>query len=221
MIQRYVPDAANEIYVLAAFIDREGSLFATRSGVKIFQRPRRLGIGLCFEEGKLPAEVIEGARRLARATGYYGLFQLEFIKTGGRYLLIDFNPRFYNQLAFDMARGLPIPEMVHAAACGSNGHLADLVSRARVPRERDGLVFCNEFGLNFVLAAQHIAKRVSSEEMQHWRRWHQEHRGSLVDPARSHDDPLPAVVDVLDQLSGYARHPRAFLRSIVFGAPSR
>ena len=116
MIQAYEPVAAEQIYVLAAFIDESGTLFAARSGMKIFQRPRRLGIGLCFEDAPILPHLVEGARRLALATGHFGIFQMEFIRVGERYMLIDYNPRLYNQLAFDMARGLPLPLIVHAAA---------------------------------------------------------------------------------------------------------
>jgi hypothetical protein len=34
------------------------------------------------------------------------------LRAGDGHLLIDFNPRFDNQLAFDVARGLPLPGMV-------------------------------------------------------------------------------------------------------------
>jgi predicted ATP-grasp superfamily ATP-dependent carboligase len=130
MIQTYLTHAADRIYVLAAFIDREGELFAARSGMKILQRPRRLGIGLCFEDAPLDPDLCDKARALARRAGYFGLFQLEFVRDGDRSLLIDFNPRFYNQLAFDMARGLPLAHIVYAAT-SSTASFATPPRRAR------------------------------------------------------------------------------------------
>jgi D-aspartate ligase len=216
MIQAYMPDAGKHIYVLAAFIDREGSLFAARSGMKIFQRPRSLGIGLCFEDAELDPLVVDGARRLAKQTGYYGLFQLEFIKSGDAYLLIDFNPRFYNQLAFDIARGLPLSRIVHAAASGDTDRLIRLVECASNPPKNGRFVFCNKFGLDFMLATQIFAGRMPWGEAKRWREWREQHRGGLVDPAVVTGDPFPALVDAATQVYGSLRHPRAFLRDVVF-----
>src|SRR5258708_25941401 len=156
MIQMYMADAAERIYVLAAFVDRSGSLFAARAGMKIFQRPRRLGIGLCFQDAPLDRQIADGARRLALSAGYYGLFQLEFIRVGDRYLLIDYNPRFYNQLAFDVARGLQLPMIVYAAARGETDEVRRLVEASQQQPDDDGLVFCNGFGLRIMLAAQRL-----------------------------------------------------------------
>jgi len=215
MIQRYVPDAAKRIYVLAAFLDKTGSLFAARAGMKIFQRPRTLGIGICFEHAELDPAVVEGARRLARATGYYGVFQLEFITTAEGKFLIDYNPRFYNQLAFDVGRGLALPRIVHAAACGADDEVARLVARSAEVSSKSDLVFCNAFGLSFMLAAQRLAGAMSRGEARRWRQWRAGHKGELIDPAIEPHDPFPAVVDAAAQVYGCLRHPRAFVRSLL------
>jgi predicted ATP-grasp superfamily ATP-dependent carboligase len=216
MIQRYVPEAAQRIYVLAAFLDRSSSHYAVRAGMKIFQIPRSLGIGLCFQSAPVDARVSELVRQLAIASGYFGVFQLEFIETEGRHLLIDFNPRFYNQLAFDIARGLPLPSVVHAAARGDTDEVRDLVDAARVQPETNGLVFCNRFGFRLVLSAQLLAGRISADEASHWRRWRSEHRSATIDPADQAGDPLPWLADVASQVYSTVRHPRAFVRKIVF-----
>jgi predicted ATP-grasp superfamily ATP-dependent carboligase len=215
MIQTYLPEAAKGIFVLAAFINRDGSLFAARTGMKIFQRPRRLGVGLCFEEAALEQRVADLARHLARAVGYYGLFQLEFIKSGGKHLLIDFNPRFYNQLAFDMARGLPLSELVHAAACGATDQVSRLMAGAGDQAANGSLVFCNAFGLRFMLAAQRLTGQMTVDEARAWERWRDQHQGALIDPVSSPDDPIPAFVDVASQMYDYVRHPRAFARNVL------
>jgi D-aspartate ligase len=215
MVQTYVPDAATQIYVLAAFLDRSGELFAARSGMKIFQRPRTLGIGLCFEESPLDPEVAEGARRLARRAGYYGLFQLEFIRIGDRSLLIDYNPRFYNQLSFDMARGLPLSELAYQSARGHDAEVVRLLSRVPADRRDEGFVFCNEFGLELLLATQRLAGRLSRADVRRWRQWRADHRGRLINPVATMDDALPMAADVASQLLECVRHPRAFLRNVV------
>ena len=215
MLQRYLPEGSDQIYVLAAFLDRSGKHFAARSAMKIFQRPRSLGIGLCFEEAPLDPEVAEAARRLALACGYHGLFQLELIKVGDRFLLIDFNPRFYNQLAFDVARGLPLPQLVYSAALGRDEEVARMIAAAKTQHDDGRRVFCNDFGLGTMLLLQRIAGRMTHDETAHWRAWKAQHRKLAIDPARVPGDPVPGYVDVFAQLYGYARHPRAFVRKIV------
>ncbi len=215
MIQAYHPEGAHEIYVLAAFRDRARSLIAARSGLKIFQQPRSLGIGLCFVDAPLDMALVEGVRRLADAVGYFGLLQLEFVRAGGRNLLIDFNPRFYNQLAFDVARGLPLPQMVYSAACDDPEELARLGGDAEQSRVDRDLVFCNDFGLRLMVAAQRFLGRMSEREATRWTRWRHDNRLRVIDPARSPDDGVPALVDAASQLLGVARHPRAFMRKVV------
>jgi predicted ATP-grasp superfamily ATP-dependent carboligase len=214
MIQTYLPTAANRIHMLASFLDRTGSLFASRAAVKILQRPRTLGVGLCFEGAALNPDVVAGARRLAHNTGYFGVFSIEFIENDGRYLLIDFNPRFYNQLAFDVARGFAVPEIVYAAATGSQDEMARLLNVEPRTNGQD-LVFCNTFGMDLMLLAQRISGHISAADRERWRRWREEHRELTVDPTAVPDDILPALVDAAAQLYGYARHPRAFVRAIM------
>jgi hypothetical protein len=172
-------------------------------------------VGLCFEDAPLLEHLAEGARRLARAAGYFGLFQLEFVCVGDRHFLIDFNPRFYNQLAFDVARGLPLPQIIHAAARGDRGEVRRLVRGAAAPPGADELVFCNRFGFEFMLAAQRLAGRASSAEVRRWRRWRRDHAARAIDPTATADDAVPAIVDAATQVYECARHPRAFLRGLL------
>ena len=214
MIQAYYDGGAQEIYVLAAFRDRARSLIAARSGLKIFQKPRSLGIGLCFVDAPLDMALLDCVRRLIDGIGYFGLLQLEFLRAGGRHLLIDFNPRFYNQLAFDVARGLPLPQMVYSAACDDADEVVRLGGRAQVENGHHDLVFCNDFALRFMVTAQRLVGRMSAAEARHWGRWQRDHRSRSIDPANSHDDQLPWFVDTASQLLGVVRHPRAFLRKV-------
>jgi predicted ATP-grasp superfamily ATP-dependent carboligase len=215
MLQEYLPEAAGNIVVVAAYLSEDRRHFAARAAVKLMQRPRNLGIGLCFEPAPLSHDLAEAARKLAIASGYHGLFQLELVHVGDRFLLIDFNPRFYNQLAFDIARGLPLPMIVHAAACGDDREVARLLDDACARPPDDELVFCNAFGFRVMLGAQRIAGVMSESEASRWRSWRSRHRARSIDPTRTPDDNLPGLVDVCAQLYGYARHPRAFLRRLV------
>jgi D-aspartate ligase len=219
MIQEFLPAAAEQIYVLAAFVDRSGTLFAARSGMKILQKPRRLGIGVCFEAAPLDPALADAARRLAVESGYFGLFQLEFISVGGRYLLIDFNPRYYNQLAFDVARGLPLPTIVQAAACDRPDIVTRLLRGVAPQPQESEIVFCNAFGLNLIVSAQLLSGAMSAEEARFWRQWRQRYAASVIDPAVLEGDVMPQIIDIVSQLFGVARHPRSFWRTIVMNRP--
>lgn len=216
MIQSYVDGAGDNIYLVSGFVDESGSLKAARSAVKIFQRPRSLGIGVCFESAPMVPTLCDKVFHLFRAAGYHGIFQLEFIAVGDRHLLIDCNPRLYNWLALDLVRGLPLPRMAYAAACGQTQELARLVADASAWTDPRHLVFCNDFGLNVMLWSQRIAGRIPASEVSRWRRWRRDHRGSMVEPTFADNDLAPGYFDVANHVYEYARHPRAFLRKIVF-----
>ena len=91
---------------MAGFVDDGGECVALAS-MKILQRPRKVGIGLCFEARAIEEPLVEKIAALCRRVGYTGVFEAEFVVAGDRRLLIDFNPRFYSQMGFEVARGLP------------------------------------------------------------------------------------------------------------------
>jgi D-aspartate ligase len=215
MLQEHHPSAAENILELSLFIDRTGTLFAARAARKVLQRPRSLGIGLCFEPTTLDPTVADSVRRLARACGYFGVLQIEFIEVGERRLLIDGNPRFYNQMALDIARGLPMPQMAYAASRDDAATLRQLVEDANKPSSDRAVAFCNRLGMKVMLAAQRAVGKLSTVDASRWRAWVERYGRDCVDPARADDDAVPAFVDALNQFYGYARHPRAFLREIV------
>jgi D-aspartate ligase len=212
MLQRYYPEAAEGIYSLTGFRDRSGRHLPLLGSVKILQRPRRLGIGLCFESAPVPDDLRARATRLLDGLGYFGVFELEFIRSHGRYLLIDMNPRLYNQIQLDVTRGLDLPLLAYAAAVGDD----DRVTRLAGLASSDGVdrVFCNRIGLGVLLGAQRLFGSMTSAEASRWRTWTRDHEGVLVDPIAADDDPGPTVAEGMGQVHGCLRHPRAFMRMI-------
>jgi len=216
MLQRYHPEAMKKIYSLSGFRDMSGSHVVMQAALKILQQPRHLGIGLCFEEAEVIPDLAQQTIRLCERIGYYGAFELEFIVAQGRMLLIDFNGRFYNQLAFDIARGMDLPGMVYAGAIGATEELERLVSRVPLRDKEQPLVFCNGFGLSLSVAAQQIFKKMSREEATHWLEWRKTYEGRVVDAIHDSDDPLPAVFDIASRVGQYMRYPRKFLGDMAF-----
>jgi D-aspartate ligase len=214
MLQRFHPEAVEQVYSLAGFRDRSGKHFVVRAATKVLQRPRQLGIGLCFESSEVDETLAAGVRMLCERIGYFGIFEAEFIRAGGRSLLIDFNARLYNQIGFDVARGLPLPELVYRAALGQDDEVARLV--AEIPAD-DGAgprAFCNSFGLAVLVRARRLSGRMSSEDAERLRSWLGDRAGMVVDAVADPDDPRPLRFEVAQQIYHYVRHPRAFVRTI-------
>jgi predicted ATP-grasp superfamily ATP-dependent carboligase len=215
MVQAFYAEAAQNIYSLSGFVDRTGELFAVRAAVKVLQRPRKLGIGLCFESAPVDAELAARLQQLCKRLGYYGTFEVEFIRAGGKQLLIDFNPRYYSQMGFDIARGLPLPLLVYTAACGEEAQLPEQV-RAAASAPVDGApVYLHRGILELLLRAQGLSGRLTPTEVAYWRSWYARHRAWAVDAVLDAKDPLPGVVDAAMLLRRYARHPRGFVRTMV------
>jgi predicted ATP-grasp superfamily ATP-dependent carboligase len=215
MLQRYYPSAREHIYGLSGYADGRGELAAVRAARKILQRPRKLGIGLCFEEADVDERLAAGLAALFRRVGYQGVFEVEFVEVGSRAVLIDVNPRFYSQLAFDLDRGLPLPRLAYADALGDAAMFSALVAEARAWRPPAERVYCHRFLFEVMLRSQRLSGRLTADEERRWRRWWAEHRRDATDAVADARDPAPWCVDTATHLAGWARHPRAFVRSIV------
>lgn len=215
ILQEYFPAAAGGIYNLSGFIDETGELFVVRASRKVLQRPQELGVGICFERAEVDQALAERVRTLCRQVGYYGVFETEFIEHEGMAKLIDFNPRFYGQMAFDISRGMPLPLFAWLAAVGARDRLRAEVERASSPASDSGSeAYCNRLELEMLLRLQRLTGLVGQAEAQRWRGWLAARRGKIVDAVLDRADPRPAVAQAITQIVQNLRHPRAFYREI-------
>jgi predicted ATP-grasp superfamily ATP-dependent carboligase len=213
MVQEFFPDASRAIYGISGFV-HDGKLCSARAAVKVLQRPRQLGVGVCFEEAPLDEGLRQGLERLAQRVGYTGVFEAEFVRSGERDVLIDFNPRFYNQMGFDVARGLPLPLLAYGEAL--RGSRSDLPSCNEVSADvRSGKVFVYTSAFKVMIASQRLSGALSAEEAETWLNWLGDNRDNRVDAVADPDDVWPGRLDTLRMVHHHLRHPRAFLRSIV------
>jgi predicted ATP-grasp superfamily ATP-dependent carboligase len=215
MLQSYRPRAAEGIYSLAGFIGPGENEVAVRGAMKIFQRPRRLGVGLCFEEAAVDREALEWVVRLSRALGYYGVFETEFVPENGRLHLLDFNPRFYGQMGFEIARSLPLGYMVWLAALDKRELLAEALADSNKWQEGRGYIYCHRFYLNLLITLRRTLGRMTPEEARHWKHWlDRRHALKLaVDATDSPHDHVPGLVSVAHEIVRAMRYPRSFLLS--------
>ena len=63
-----------------------GLIWAARASHKVFQRPRRMGVGIGFEAAPVDRALLEKLDALCEAAGYFGVFESEFIESDGRLL---------------------------------------------------------------------------------------------------------------------------------------
>ncbi len=213
MLQAYHTAAETSIFSVSGYADADH--LVSRSAMKVLQRPRKVGIGLCFEGREPEPEVTAQLRALFHEVGYRGAFEAEFIADGARRMLIDVNPRFYSQMAFDVARGLPLPYVIALRAAGKDAEAdAALDVAARwVPGGKH--VYCHELMLDLVLGLQGLSGQMTRAEVQRWRTWLRENRARATDAVRDPDDRMPALVDAASWLRHFAKHPRSFVRSYV------
>jgi predicted ATP-grasp superfamily ATP-dependent carboligase len=213
MVQAYHRSAATSIYSLAGFVDGSGRPPLVRASRKVLQRPRKLGIGLCFEGTTVRPDLVDKVGALCKDLGYVGMFEIEFIEHEDDFLLIDFNPRGYSQMAFEVARGLPLPYLNYLGALGDEAGLADghRLASAWSPRGKEA--YCHELLLSFVIAGQSASAVLGRERSEHWDSWVRERRGQLTDAVRSPGDLGPVLLDAARHGRELLRHPRSFLRS--------
>lgn len=204
-LQQFFARAAQEVWSITGFVDRAGELFAARGAVKVMQRTRPVGLGLCFEARPLPSELAAAARRLCRAVGYCGVFEIEFLHEAGRWMAIDFNPRFYGQMGFEAPRGLPQARLAWLAASGQEAELRESVRAAEVERGATATAFAHRFVFELMLLARTLAGRMPAAERRSWKDWHARHRATLVDASADRSDRLPGLVHSLAELSSGTR----------------
>jgi D-aspartate ligase len=211
MLQSYIP--AERVYTMDGFVDETGELYVALACVKVLQRPRGSGPGIIFEHAEIDTAVYQGLRRLFQATGFRGVFDAEFAEYGTRKLLFDINPRFYNHMAFETDRGLHLPWLAYLAAIGEwdvlRGEVEKTKAASVVPR-----AYIHRLPTALLLAAQRLARTMSNEDRLRWRHWISQNSGSVTDPARAVDDPIPGVAEVVMEAAALLRHPRAYLRGL-------
>jgi predicted ATP-grasp superfamily ATP-dependent carboligase len=208
----------NRIFTVDGFVDETGELFCTLGCVKVLQWPRGSGPGICFEHAPVPASVEDGLSRLFRRVGFYGVFDAEFLEHAGCHLLIDVNPRFYNHMAFEVERALPLPWMAYLGALGDREGLRAAVEAAR-RSDAGPAAFVHRLPLRMMLGIQALTRGMSAEERSRWRSWLAMPEDSVTDPVRQDGDVWPAVGEIAFEIGRAIEHPRAYLRHLANPGP--
>ncbi len=200
MIQRYLPEAAQHVYSVTGFVDRAGGLWSARGARKVLQRTRPVGLGLCFEAAPLDPELASAVVRLCRRVGHYGVFEVEFLMHDDEAMVIDLNPRFYGQMGFDEARGMPLALLTYYAAIGDTAALHDAIDRAA--HAADGAsIYTHRFVFELLLLVQRASATISPAEHQRWRRWYDDNAHRAADASADASDWAPGLMHAAAELS--------------------
>jgi len=225
-VSRHVPDAglpllqayhssAKHIYTIDGFVGESGDAFVTRGCTKLLQLPRGSGPGIAFEAAPVDPAVGAGLQRLFQNIGFAGVFDAEFIVEGGRPLLIDVNPRFYNHMAFEIDRGMPLPWMAYLAALGDDKALRDAVRAAQPGATESRRVYADRRSLRLLLVFQRLSGAMSRGEVRSWERWMAKNAGDMTDPASAKGDAMTEFADSLFIAQRLLQHPRSSLRNLL------
>ncbi len=212
MVQEYLTAAESEIISIAGYADEHGVVVA-RGAVKVLQHPRKIGIGLCFEDRPFDTALVEKLSALCKTVGYYGVFEAEFVPQRNRPLLIDFNPRFYSQMGFDIARDLSLPLLVWHAANDDRTAFTEVLAGAYAWKPHGSEVYCHKTLFDFVLALQRLAGQLTKDERSRWRTWYATRHPT--DAVRDPVDRMPAAIDAALWIGHFIRHPRSSVRGYV------
>ena len=218
MVQEYFPNAATGIYNISAYV-HDGRVCGARGARKLLQQPRRLGVGVCFEEAPVAPDLAEGLERLVARVGYSGVFEAEFITTSDGALLIDFNPRFYNQMAFDIERGLSLPTLAYLDALGEQAAVDHDCRSIACEDVQTGRVFVDQLSLRTLLVTQRLSGALSADDQRHWKDWYERHRGTATFAVLDKADRAPAAFAFLHHALAHGRHPRNFVTETVLNRP--
>ena len=218
IVQRFYRACESSIISIAGFIAPCGEMIAVSSR-KVLQFPRSFGTGICFESIPLDQQLGEKLARLLRIIGYCGVFEVEFIPdpVTNRHLIIDANPRFYGQMGFEIARGLPLPQLALAMARGDAVGLARGLSEARAHTNYVNCRYGNRFMLDLVLAGGRLRGSYTSAERQRWRQFPSPVEAPYFDALDSPGDPAPLAQVRRSTILKSLRHPRDSFRKYILG----
>ncbi len=205
-LQQFIDVFPKGVLSVTGFMDRSGTHFVAGAARKILLRSEPAGVGVCFESMPLAPALAEQTARLCRRLGYFGVFEVEFIWDGAGWAAIDFNPRFFNQMALDVARGLALARLCYYDAIGNVQRLASLVEQATAASFDDHFCVRDGFTMALILAFRSLAGGMSRQDRLRWHRWNRSNRAGMNDLIRAWDDPWVWPVHMVSEVKLGLRH---------------
>jgi D-aspartate ligase len=201
ILQQFVTVGDEGVLSVTGFIDQSGNCFVTRYSTKVLQRSLPVGVGVCFESPPEVGDLSDAVRRLCTDLGYFGIFEVEFLRFNGSWVAIDFNPRLFHQLGMDIRRGMPLPLLACLDAAGEMEALRAAVAKAQSADENQNIVFCDRFLLGTLLVARRLTAKMSRKDRTYWRSWKKRNAARTVDAAMDETDRIPGYIHALSEIN--------------------
>lgn len=118
-VQEFIPGDDTNLVVFGSYVDRSrtGTRFFTAR--KLLQYPPQSGTGVAVQALPVP-DIVEPSHRLLARLGYRGISELEykFDPRSKEYVLIEMNPRFWDQHALGVAAGVNLAQCAYLDLTG-------------------------------------------------------------------------------------------------------
>jgi predicted ATP-grasp superfamily ATP-dependent carboligase len=131
---------------LALVLDRGGRLVACFQEQVLRTWPAAAGTFAATVSVEPDEDLVERARAMVAAAGYWGLVQFDLIATDGGPVLLDANPRFYLCMPLALACGVNLPAAWHAVVTGADPGEPGPYPAGRTYRELEGDLYAARHG---------------------------------------------------------------------------
>lgn len=120
LLQEWIPGHENQYFVLGAYFDRESECQGDFTLQKIIQYPANIGLG-CLVRSVQNEEVRSLGLKFLKSINYIGIAEVEFKRDcrSGDYLLIEVNPRHWDQHTIGTSLGVNLTYLAYLDYCGN------------------------------------------------------------------------------------------------------
>jgi D-aspartate ligase len=119
LLQEYIPGDDADIVVCCCHMRADGTMDGYFTGRKLQQNPPLVGTGCVIEACEVP-DIVATTTRLLAALGYAGIAEIEYKvhRETGRHMLIEVNPRHWDQHELGLLVGVNITWLAYAGLVG-------------------------------------------------------------------------------------------------------
>jgi predicted ATP-grasp superfamily ATP-dependent carboligase len=113
-VQEFIPGADADLVVFGSYVSPVSGALRYFTGRKLLQYPPQSGTGVAVQACRVP-EIVDMSQRLLAQLGYQGVSELEYKhdRRTGKYVLIEMNPRFWDQHGVGASVGVNLAECVY------------------------------------------------------------------------------------------------------------
>jgi D-aspartate ligase len=189
LIQELIPGGTKNLYSFVGYF-RDGVPIAGLSAHRIRQHPMEFGRASTYVETVQLPELERLATQLLTGLAYTGLAEVEFMwdEKGGRFVLLEVNPRIWGWHTIAIRAGLELPYLTYAGAIG----LEVPVGSAREDVKWVRLVTDIPTALSEMLSGRLTVREYVASMS-----------GDIGDAVLSLSDPLPFFADLLVAAHNY------------------